>query len=123
MKQLTRIALLFLFATMFTSAASARWTDNQFGLSDSCWQVFLSQLSGGDSAFGGLYESAGTLDTQIDSMMKLLPALRGKAVKNLQKQIIALRKQRIALHKQLKSILKANIALLLDVRENCGQPD
>lgn len=121
MKQLTRIGILFFLATLFTSASSAKWTDNQFGLSDSCWQVFLAQLSGDDSSFGDLYESAGTIDTQIDSMMKLLPGLRGKAVKNLQKQIIALRKQRIAVHKQLKSILKANVGLLLDIRKHCGR--
>jgi hypothetical protein len=122
MKQLTRITLILLAMMMFATVSYGQGnSDNHFGLSDSCWQVFLSQLSGSDSSLGDYYDSLGTLDAQIDSMMKLIPGLRGKAVQTLQKQIIALRKQRNELRKQTHKILAMNMALLIDVQEHCGQ--
>ena len=122
MKQLKLTLLLFVCSALFSSTSFARSNEvEHFGLSDSCWQVFLSQLDNGDSSLGDYMDSLSKLDGQIDSLMKLIPELKGKGVKQLQKRIIAMRKASHDLKKAINDILKENIDLLIDVRETCGQ--
>jgi hypothetical protein len=82
----TFIVFAIALCAILTSRSSAQLNgfNQHFGLSDSCWGVFLSQLPGGDSSLGAYLDSTTSLDSQIDSLQKLIPTLKGKSVKDLQ---------------------------------------
>jgi hypothetical protein len=98
--------------------------NHHHGLSDSCWNVFLSQLSAEDSATVQSYlDSIAKNDTTIDSLRRLIPMTKGKgkAVKMLQAEIKALHKTNMALSKRIHAIIDANEELFEMVAEHCGQ--
>src|ERR1043165_5628611 len=118
----TFILFVLALCTISASISSAQLNgfNQHFGLSDSCWGVFLSQLPGGDSSLGAYLDSVTSLDSQIDSLQKLIPTLKGKGVKELQAKIKALRDAEKDLWKKIHSILNANRALLVKVIDSCG---
>jgi len=104
-----------------------------FGLSDSCWNIFLSKISASDAA--GLAADQKTIadnEAQIDTLERqihnLLKAGGGKdstvrnEVRALLAQIQILRKATEAAAKDYASIIKANESILQSIRKDCGRP-
>lgn len=118
------LALLLSVSFASTSFAHEKEFDHHHGLSDSCWNVFLSQLSAEDSATVRNYlDSIAKNDAMIDSLHRLIPMTKGKgkAVKMLQAEIKALHKTNIALSKRVHAIIDANEELFEMVAEHCGR--
>ena len=149
MKQLRNITLALLFGAILAVSAFADGKPNQggpgnggpgggtattYGLSDSCWKVFLSQLSPADA--GKISADQATItgnQTQIDALNKqigdLLKNATGKRdsatmakIRGLQSQIDALNKANGAAQMDIDAVLKANSTAFQTVEKNCGRP-
>jgi hypothetical protein len=102
-----------------------------FGLSDSCWNIFLTQISASDAA--GLAADQKIIadnQTQIDSLIKQLRSIKGNLkdstvraeMKALLMQINTLEKASNAAQKDYGTIIKNNMTALQAVRQGCGRP-
>lgn len=122
MKKSLSILFAFAFTAILTSTSTAQLNgfSHHFGLSDSCWNVFLSQLPSGDSSIGAYLDSITSIDTQLDSLQKLIPTIKGKGVKDLQAKIKALKEAERDLWKKIHMILATNRAILVAVLDSCG---
>jgi hypothetical protein len=122
MKKSLTFVFAFAFCAIFASTSTAQLNgfSHHFGLSDSCWNVFLSQLPGGDSSIGAYLDSITAIDTQLDSLQKLIHTIKGKGVKDLQAKIKALKEAERDLWKKIHMILAANRAILVAVLDSCG---
>jgi Spy/CpxP family protein refolding chaperone len=146
MKLLKTIALALLFGTIFTLSAYADGKPNQggpgnggkpggpgnFGLSDSCWKVFVSQLSPADAAkLAADQQTISGNQAQIDALNKQLgdlfksggrdSATRAK-IKDLSNQLETLNKADGAAQMDIQIIIKNNGSLFETVAQNCGRP-
>ncbi|MEI8133747.1 MAG: T9SS type A sorting domain-containing protein [bacterium] len=106
-------------------------TRGHFGLGDSCWNVFLSQLSAADAASLAADQlRLRTNGAQIDSLLRLIRTFKGSRDSSVRTQIKAIRAQVDALKqasnaafKDYASIIRNNAALLESVRKDCaGKP-
>jgi hypothetical protein len=146
MKQVRYFALALLFGAMFSLTAFAQkgpnpgggpgtgaaGGPNHFGLSDSCWNVFLSGLSSSDAAkltadqqtIADNQKKIDDLQKQINELMRnggKDTAVRSK-VKALENQIRTLNDANNAAQLEIGTIIKTNGASLELVMENCGRP-
>jgi len=110
--------------------------ENHFGLSDSCWKVFLAGLSASDAAkLTADQTTIAANEVQIDTFQSQINALfraSGKGtrpdsatlakVRVLEGQIQTLNQADGALQMEIGGIIKANNTLLATVEENCGRP-
>src|SRR5579872_6524555 len=147
MKQLRYFALALLFGAMISIQAFADGKPNpgggnglpipggpnHFGLSDSCWNVFLAGLSSGDAAKLTADQNTVTTDeTQVDTLQRKIDNLlrnggaRDSAtraqIKAIDAQILTLNTAINAAQMDIGSIIKNNGTLLETVSENCGRP-
>jgi hypothetical protein len=148
MKQLRYFALALLFGAMISIQAFADGKPNpgggnglpipggpnHFGLSDSCWNVFLAGLSSGDAAKLTADQTTITTDeTQVDTLQKqMMNLLKGgratrdsatlAQIKALDGQIRTLNNAINTAQMDIGSIIKNNGTLLETVSENCGRP-
>ncbi|MEP7234789.1 MAG: T9SS type A sorting domain-containing protein [Ignavibacteriota bacterium] len=151
MKYLKNIAFAFLVGAIFAASAFADGKQGgpgngdpgkgdpgkgmHYGLSDSCWSVFLSQLSPADAAkIAGDQQTIADDQKQIDALNQqigdLLKNGKGKrdsatyaAIMALQNQIAPLQKAIGASQMEMDSIIKANGKAFETVALNCGRPD
>jgi len=105
-------------------------TRGHFGLSDSCWNIFLSQLTAADQAQLAADQKIITDNqTQIDALIKQIRALKGNArdsatraqIKSLMDQINAILKSSLAAEKDYNSIIRKYEAILQGIRKDCGR--
>ena len=150
MNYLKTLALALLFGAMLSVSAFADGKPNQggpgnggpgnggkttYGLSDSCWKVFLSQISPADA--GKIAADQATItgnQTQIDALNKqigdLLKNGAGKKdsatwakIRGIQSQIETLNKANSTAQMDIDSIIKANGTVFETVAQNCGRPN
>jgi len=146
MKYLKHIALAIILGAIFTISAYADGKPNgnhdngggfgkftNYGLSDSCWNVFLGQLSASDAAklsadqktISGDQAQIDTLTQQIFTLLKNATGKRDSTtrvkVEALEQQIVTLQKASGAAQIDIDSILKTNSALFETIEENCGK--
>jgi hypothetical protein len=147
MKYLKNIALAILLGAIFSVSAYADgkpnqgggdpsnggWGKSNYGLSDSCWKVFLGQISSADAAKIAADQATITANqTSIDALNKqigdLLKNGRGKRdsatsaqLRALEAQIDPLQKANGAAQMDIDSIIRANEKLFQTVAENCGR--
>src|SRR5579872_3486052 len=149
MRQLRYFALVFALGAFFSLSAYAQkggsgnagdpgfgGKENHFGLSDSCWKVFLAGLSASDAAkLTADQTTIAANEVQIDTFQSQINALfraSGKGtrpdsatlakVRVLEGQIQTLNQADGALQMEIGGIIKANNTLLATVEENCGRP-
>lgn len=134
MKLLKTIALALLFGTIFTLSAYAGGKPGgpgNFGLSDSCWKVFVSQLSPADAAkLAADEQTISGNQAQIDALNKQLgdlyksggrdSATRAK-IKDLSSQLETLNKADGAAQMDIEIIIKNNGSLFETVAQTCGR--
>jgi hypothetical protein len=107
------------------------FTKGHFGLSDSCWNIFISGISPANAA--SLSADLATIKTngaEVDSLLKLIRSMKGAAkdsagraaIKALLDQINALIKSSGAAQKDYAGIIRANDSLLESIRKTCGRP-
>ncbi len=147
MNYLKTLALALLFGAMLSVSAFADGKPNQggpgsgdpgknthFGLNDSCWNLFLSQISAADAA--KLAADQATISgnqTQIDALNKQIGDLlksggeRDSAtrlkIKALNSQLEALNKSNGAAQMDINTVIGNNSKLLATIEENCGKPN
>jgi len=150
MKQFRYFAFIFALGAFFSLTAYAQkgpnpgggsvtgpGGPNHFGLSDSCWNVFLSGLSSSDAAtLTADQKTLASNEAQIDALQKQIDSLlrsssgRGvkpdtavlRKVKVLEGQIQALNQANGATQMEIGTIIKTNNSLLETVEESCGRP-
>lgn len=147
MKQLRYFALALLLGAIISVQAFADGKPNlggggfpqlgspaHFGLSDSCWNVFLSGLSAGDAAKLTADETTistdeGQIDTlqrTIDSLLRHNGGARDSAtrarIKALDAQIRTLNDAIDTAQMEIGTIIKNNGSALQTIAENCGRP-
>ncbi|MDP4220461.1 MAG: T9SS type A sorting domain-containing protein [Bacteroidota bacterium] len=101
-----------------------------FGLSDSCWNIFLTQISAADAAqLAADQKTISDNQTQIDGLLKQIRALKGGAkdstvraqIKALMDQIRTLMQSSGDAQKDFASIIRKNGAILDSIRKDCGR--
>lgn len=147
MNYLKTLALALLFGTLLSVSAFADGKPNQggpgsgdpgknahFGLSDSCWNVFLSKISAADAAklaadqatISGNQAQIDALNKQIGDLLKngggRDSATRQK-IKDLNSQLETLNKANGAAQMDINSVIGNNSKLLSTIEENCGRPN
>ncbi len=145
MKYLKNIALAILFGAILSVSAYADGKPNSgflggrpgnsvYGLSDSCWKVFLSQISASDASKIAADQTTITDNqTQIDTLNSQIIALLKNAtgrrdstsrakIAVLEVQIDALLKANGAAQMDIDSIIKTNSSVFQTIAENCGRP-
>ncbi len=102
-----------------------------FGLADSCWKIFLTQISADDAAkLAADQKTITDNQAQIDAIFKQIRALKGNAkdsatrvqIKGLLDQIKSLMKASGDAEKDYASIIRKNNAILQSIRKDCGRP-
>src|SRR5437764_472715 len=142
MKQFRLFAFILAIGAMFAVSAYAQKDPsggtgtgaaggpNHFGLSDSCWNVFLTMISSGDASELNADQSGiAALDTQINAINKQLRSLKGglrdstvrQQFKALIDQKHDLMKQEDSLRRDYGKIIHNNDSLLRMVRRDCGR--
>jgi len=105
-------------------------TKGQFGLSDSCWNIFLSEISKTSaSQLAADQKTISADEAQIDTILKQVRSIKGSPkdstiraeIKALLGKIGGIEKSMDSSLRDYASIIKANDSLLESIRQNCGR--